>query len=180
MTNNEYYPTSTQYIACGSIGIILFFILLFIAIFLLVYKTPKKNKDSFYFYICISVMSICELPRYFDMVADGTYNCKVCYSFHIIADLFYFICLAIVILTFVHILELGPLTSVFYTRCGMTIAVAVQAVINFCAYVYCLNSSSLERFFTSTMYSFFTVFDIVQNFLYTAVLSFHGVRLVLR
>jgi hypothetical protein len=177
---NEFYPSPAQYIACGSIGVVLFFILMISAVYLLLYKTPPKNKDSFYFYICITIMSICELPRYFDMIADGSYNCKVCYSFHIIADLLYFVCLAIVILKFVHILELGPLTSVFYTRRGMIIAVVIQAIINFCAYVYCLNSSSLDAFFNSTMFAVFTVFDIVQNFLYTAVLSMHGVRLVLR
>lgn len=176
----EYYPSSSQYMACGSIGIILFFTILVSAIVLLVFKTPKKNKDAVYFYISMILMSICELPRYFDMAVDGTYNCKVCYSFHIIADLLYFICLAIVILTFVHILELGPIASIFYTRRGMTVAVIVQTIVNFCAFVYCLQSQSLENFFLSTMYAFFTVFDIVQNFLYTAVLSFHGVRLIIR
>lgn len=173
----NYYPSEGEYIAIGTFGVILFLVIICLAIFYLTNRS--KSYENKIFYSSIIIMSIFELPRYFDLIVTQTYTSTSCYAVHIVADMFFFVCIAMVVLTFAHILELGPSVSVIYSKRGLVVAGVMQGIINLTAVIYCASAESLHDFFLSSVYLVFTIFDVVQNLFYSSVLTIYGCRLII-
>eukprot|EP01038_Epipyxis_sp_PR26KG_P009094 gene9094-12264_t len=173
-----YQPLPQEYVAVGIIGILLNTVIFILSIYSLWFKS--KLWEVRYFYVSLAIVSTTELPRYFDMAIDGSYTCSVCYSFHIIASFAYFIALALVAMKFARLLELGPLISLLYSKRGLIIAIILQGIIDFITFLYCLVINNLSKFFRSSIFGVFTIFDIFQNVMYTFFLSYYGLRLLYR
>lgn len=176
--SSEYKPLPEEFIAVGVFGIILFCIILAISSFCYFFRT--RVFETRIFFAFLSLMSLLELPRYISIAIESAYDCVACYSIHIIADWVYFACLAIVTLSFARILELGAFAALLYSKNGIFIAILLQGIMNFAALIVCSMSTSVDGFFASKMYTTFTIFDILQNCTYTGLMSFYGVKLILR
>lgn len=176
---SEHTPNEAELKSVGAIGILLFFSVISYAIYGLTRKSGgiENNKIFFCCMICIGVF---ELPRYFSMASYGSYTSTGCYAIHLFASFLYFVCLTIVALTFAQILELGRYSSLIYSKKGILILVSIQAIIDFGAFIACLSSKSLGIFFSSKMYIALTVVDVFENFLFSFLLSFYGIKLILR
>jgi hypothetical protein len=175
---DEFRPLSEELMAVGIIGIVLYFIVLFCALYSSMHRS--KSMEMKYFYASLGFLACFEFPRYFSMAITGKYDCVLCYAFHIVANFLYFTCLALVAVTFARILELGSYVSLMYSKRGIFFAVAFQGVIDFAAFIICLQKNSLFLFFNSDLYQAFVMFDMFQNVLYSVVLSFYGLRLIFR
>ena len=176
--HGEYEPQTSEIVAVGAIGIIVFLVILSLAIICLVYR-PRARLNQL-FYIFLGVSAIFELPRYCLLTHDQAYESLAGYSCHVIAGIFYFVCLAFVGFSFANILELGTFTILIYSKLGLSFAVLLHTIIDISAAVMCSHSSSLASFFASDFYRFYIVFDILQNLLYSAILVVFGVRLISR
>ena len=177
--HGEYRPYPSEFLATGVIGIILYISIAIAAIYLL---TQSKTFLNRLFYVSMTMMAIFDMPRYFILAIESSYHSKIGYSMHIISGAFYFICLAIIGMTFATILEVGSLsfTMIIYSKRGLSLAVLLHTAVDFSAFIICLKSRSLSEFFGSQYYIFFMCFDILQNFLYSSVLVLFGLRLISR
>ena len=175
--HGEYRPSSAEFLATGIFGIILYLSILAAATYLMVSQIRLLNR---LFYASMMVMATFELPRYFFLALDQSYHSLVGYAMHAFSGIFYFICLAIIGLTFANILELGSLSMMIYSKRGLTLAVLAHTTVDISSVIVCLRSSSLSAFFGSAFYRFYIIFDIVQNLTYSLTLFFFGLRLALR
>ena len=178
MSLDQYSPQTTEFISVGVCGVLLYTVIFVIAASSL-FRYGKAHKTNG-FHFAIACMAVCELPRFIALAISGQYNCLICYSFHIIADVLYFVSLALVIRTFANILEMGPYVSFVYSKNGLSIAVILQFAVDLCAYVGCLTAPSLTDFFRTKLFEFFTSFDMLQNVFYAATLALNGCALISR
>lgn len=174
--NNEHEPSKLEFTAVGVIGILLYFFTGLSGVY--AYTRLPTTKESKKFYISLVLMSICELPRYFVIAKTQQYTSPVAYGFHVIGIFFYFACLAIVILQFAHILELGPYVSLLYSKTGLQVAVAIQGLVDFATFIGCCATATLSQLFKSDAFFAFSIFVIIENLTYTSFMSFYGFRLI--
>lgn len=176
--NGQYQPLPGENLATGIFGIILFLSIL-IAVFFLQLSRSKTPLNRL-FYASLAMMAILELPRFVFLAKDRSYNSIMAYGIHIIAGIFYFICLAIIGMTFANILELGSLTQMIYSKRGLALAIMAHTAVDISGLASCVTSKSLGAFFSSIYYRFYIIFDIVQNLTYSTILVLFGLRLIFR
>ena len=175
----EYEPLPAESEAVGVFGIILFSLIAIISVYSFIFRVTTARAVKLFFAV-MAIMSVLELPRYIFLIVNGSYSCVGCYAVHIVADWLFFICLAVVSLTFARILELGAYAAILYSKRGIIIAVIIQFGVDLAALIVCCQSTTLSLFFSTKMYTAFTIIDILQNCTYTGLLSFYGVKLILR
>jgi hypothetical protein len=176
--HGEFQPEDIEFVATGTIGILIFLFVFGLSVYALWLNTRRELYNVFY--ASMLVMCVFEFPRYFLMTMSGHYDSIAGYAAHIVSGILFFLCLAVVSYTFANILELGPYTKVIYSKFGLAVAFGVHSVIDFSAFIVCLQSQSMATFFASLSYRVYTVFDIVQNLTYSSVLVFYGMRLIYR
>lgn len=176
--NGQYKPLPSENLATGIFGVLLFSSIV-IAVFLLQLSRSKTPLNRL-FYASLAMMAILELPRFGYLAKDRSYGSIRGYGAHIVAGIFYFICLAIIGMTFANILELGSLSRMIYGKRGLTLAIMVHTAVDISGLIYCVQSESLESFFSSIYYRFYIIFDIVQNLTYSSILVLFGLRLIFR
>ena len=175
--HGEHRPHPSEFVATGVCGIFLYASIAMAAVYLLYQSKTFLNR---LFYVSMTLMAVFDLPRYFLLLMDSSYHSTVGYGMHIISGIFYFICLAIIGITFANILELGSITMMIYSKRGLIFAVLLHSVVDLSALGICLQSNSLPSFFGSQFYLFFMIFDILQNFMYSSVLVLFGLKLIIR
>lgn len=178
MYHGEYQPLPGEFLASGIFGIILFASIMLFGMYL--FTAHSKSPLNRFFYASLSLMGLFELPRFFLIVRDEAYNSTIGYGMHMISGIFYFICLAIIGLTFADILEFNSLTRMIYGKRGLSLAVILHTAIDLSGFIYCLQSKSLGTFFASNYYRFYIIFDIAQNLTYSSILVFFGLKLIFR
>jgi hypothetical protein len=177
----EYEPLPAEFEAVGAFGIILFTLIAIFSCYSFIFRVATARAIEFkLFFAVLAIMSVLELPRYIFLIVNESYSCVGCYAVHIVADWLFFICLAVVSLTFARILELGAYAAILYSKRGIIIAVIIQFGVDLAALIVCCQSTTLSLFFSTKMYTAFTIIDILQNCTYTGLLSFYGVKLILR
>ena len=177
MYNGEYQPLPEEFLAVGIFGLMLFSSIILTVAYL---QSHSKTLLNRLFYLSLGLTAVLELPRYSLMVKDKGYSSTSGYASHILAGVFFFICLAIIAKTFADILELGALSKMIYGKKGLTIAVIVHIAVDLSAFIYCCQAQSLGSFFESIYYRFYVIFDITQNIFYSCVLTVFGLRLIFR
>lgn len=170
-------PLPEETFAVGVIGVSLFTILLLIS---LVNLRRASKQLAVLFFSCIMIMCILEFPRYIVMIVLRRYVSTLAYSCHILASCIYFLCVSLVCFMWAWLLELGKYTNILYGRYGvLCVNVMVGAVaLSMCAL--CVMSSSLHSFFDSTAFIIYTSTEVLALIFYTGIVSFFGIRLVLR
>ena len=176
--HGEYRPLPQEFMAVGVFGIALFSTILFASIFLMA-KRSKAMLNRLFFASLIS-MATFELPRYFLLSLETSYHSTTGYAMHMISGVFYFICLAIIGITFANILELGSLSMMIYSKRGLSFSIFLHSLVDISAAIICLKSRTLASFFGSRFYLFYMIFDILQNLVYSLVLVIFGIRLIVR
>lgn len=176
--HGEFMPLPGEYLATGIFGIVLFGGIMLFGMYL--FTAHSKTFLNRLFYASLSFMGLFELPRFFLIVRDEAYNSTVGYGVHMISGIFYFICLAIIGLTFADVLEFSSLTRMIYGKRGLSVAVILHTIVDFSGFIYCLQSKSLGIYFASFYYRFYIIFDIAQNLTYSSILVVFGLRLILR
>ena len=177
MYNGEFQPLPEEFLAVGIFGLMLFLSIIITVAYL---QSHSKTLQNRLFYLSLALTAVLELPRYALMAKNKDYLSTSGYALHILAGIFFFICLAIIAKTFADILELGALSKMIYGKKGLTIAVIVHIAVNLSALIYCSQSKSLGSFFESIYYRFYVMFDITQNLFYSCVLTVFGLRLIYR
>jgi hypothetical protein len=176
--NGQYQPLPGENLATGIFGILLFSSII-ISVFFLQLSRSKTTLNRL-FYASLAMMAVLELPRFVYIAKDRSYNSIEAYAIHILAGIFYFICLAIIGMTFANILELGSLTQMIYSKRGLALAIMAHTAVDISGLAYCVQSKSLGAFFSSIYYRFYIIFDIAQNLSYSTILVFFGLRLIFR
>ena len=92
-------------------------------------------------------MATFELPRYFLLSLETSYHSTTGYAMHMISGVFYFICLAIIGITFANILELGSLSMMIYSKRGLSFSIFLHSLVDISAAIICLKSRTLASFF---------------------------------
>ena len=176
--HGEIRPLPSEFLATGIFGIILFLTILIASTYLLIYQS--KTRLNRLFYGSLILMAKFESVRYFFLAVNSSYNSTIGYAMHTVAGIFYFICLAIIGLTFANVLELGSLSMMIYGKRGLSFAVLLHSLVDVTSAIICLQSKTLAYFFRSKFYLFFMAFDILQNLLYSSILVVYGIRLIVR
>lgn len=174
----NFYPGKEEFIVVGAVGICLYVSLALLAGFLL-YKRVK-NKTSKKFFVCVIIMSICELPRYFDILCTARYSNTYAYSIHLMAATFCFAAFSIVCYQWAGLLELGTYTRKVYSAPALIAVNALFTANDLLAATFCATASSLNAYFVSTSYEVYILTEAARNLVYSAFLSYYGVRLISR
>lgn len=173
-----YMPSKSEYIFTGTVGICVYSLILYLSIASA--WVGFKSKSTRRFFGSIGIMALLELPRYFDMAVDGTYNSRVCYSFHIVAGVFFFLAFSIVCRQWSGLLQLGSYFRMVYGYNGLVISNVSFAIADFIAIIFCLTSRSLDGFFFSMAFVVITFIEGLRNCVYSGFLSYYGLKLVRR
>eukprot|EP01033_Poteriospumella_lacustris_P000897 gene897-647_t len=173
-----YMPSKSEYIFTGTVGICVYSLILYLSIASA--WVGFKSKSTRRFFGSIGIMALLELPRYFDMAVDGTYNSRVCYSFHIVAGVFFFLAFSIVCRQWSGLLQLGSYSRMVYGYNGLVISNVSFAIADFIAIIFCLTSRSLDGFFFSMAFVVITFIEGLRNCVYSGFLSYYGLKLVRR
>lgn len=173
-----YMPTKQEYILTGIFGIGLYSVILYLSIASA--WVGFKSKSTRRFFGSIGLMALLEIPRYFDLAIDASYTSRICYSFHIIAGIFFFLGFSIVCRQWSGLLQLGSYFRMVYGYHGLIISNVSFAVIDFVAIVFCLMSGSLDGFFFSVAFVVITLVEGIRNSIYSGFLTYYGLKLVKR
>jgi hypothetical protein len=174
----EYYPTSSQFIVTGIVGLCLYVLILYLSTRSII--DGFKSKSTKRFFLSISLMSLLELPRFFALAITGQYTSKTCYCFHMMAGIFFFLGFSIVCRQWSGLLQLGTYFRMVYGYHGLIVFNVVFAVIDFIGMIFCARSISLEAFFDSLPFVVITLIEAIRNLIYSSFLSYYGLRLVRR
>lgn len=166
-----------EYRLVGIIGLVLSCIIAVCCI--LGYKHAKPPIPR-YFFLSLLAMSLLEAPRYVQFIVTRDYRNTVCYGFHILAGYAFFLCLTLVCLMWGGLLELGTYSTVLYSKRGLMIANFLFFVIVMVATIVCFDSKNLFSYFDSKYYTFYTLTEMVINFVYSVLIAYYGVRLIVR
>jgi hypothetical protein len=178
--HGEERPLASEFLAIGIIGILLYFSILFYALYIFLSQIKQYSLNKTIFYGSMVLMAVFECPRFFYLAIYQDYFSQIGYALHALSGIFYFICLAIIGLIFANILELGEYSMLIYSKRGLSITVITHTIVHLLTVGYCVQASSLAEFFGSPFYQFFIVFDIMQNLVYSGVLVVFGLRLITR
>lgn len=164
--------------ATGVIGILIFMLIAGLCVTSIL--QGFKSQSTQQFFITILVMSVLELPRYFDLAVDASYTSITCYCFHIAAGPFFFLGYSIVCWQWSGLLELGSYFKAVYGYNGLLVANIVFVIIDLTALIICATSPSLAAYFESTAFIVITFLEACRNIVYSSFLSFYGLKLVRR
>lgn len=171
-------PSKQEYILTGTFGILLYSGILYLSIASA--WAGFKSKSTRRFFGSIGIMALLELPRYFDLAVAGDYTSRVCYSFHIVAGIFFFLSFSIVCRQWSGLLQLGSYFRMVYGYHGLIISNASFALVDFVAVVFCLTSKSLDQYFFSLAFVVVTFVEGFRNCVYSGFLTYYGLKLVKR
>jgi len=182
MANDDIYygetgPRKNEYYITGYCGVVVF-----VTVFVMGIRGLRATEHiiSKYFFIGISLMAICELPRYILFSVNDEYESRVAYAFHILGGAFFFASLSSVCYMWSCVLQLGPVSSLAYSKNGLLLVNLVVATIQAYSFVACLTSPSLSQFFHSNLFVAFVVEEILQSLIYSTGLSIFGAKLIIR
>lgn len=171
-------PSQNEYLLTGIIGLLLYGLILYLS--LLSLSLGTKSKSTKRFFTAITVMAFCELPRFLLLAVERAYTSRVCYSFHVVAGVFFFLAFSIVCKQWYGLLQLGSYFKVVYSNRSLILSNVSFAIIDLVTIILCLLSSSLQHFFWSTAFEVMTFLEGVRNVVYSVFLCFYGLKLVKR
>lgn len=173
-----YEPSRTEYVATGVFGIFIYGVILYLSVSSAM--VGFKSKSTKRFFGSIILMSLLELPRYFALAIDRSYTSRTCYCFHLIAGIFFFLGFSIVCRQWSGLLQLGSYFRMVYGYHGLIVSNVSFAIVDFVAVGICASSASLSGFFSSIPYLVITFIEGFRNIVYSAFLSYYGLKLVRR
>lgn len=172
-----------QFFTVGIIGIILYLFVFGGSIYLFI--SGMKSNSSLMkqlFFTMLMVMSVMEMPRYFNLALYDSYTSQSAYCCHIIAGIFFFAAFSILCHQWCTLLQAGDsfIFAVVYGKYGLLISNIGFALDDVVTIVICLQYGSLDDFFHSNDFYVFTLVEGVRNILYSSFLSYFGIMLVRR
>jgi hypothetical protein len=173
-----YYPPPQENVATGVIGILIFMFIASLCVTSIL--QGFKSLSTRQFFITMLVMSLFELPRYFDLAVDASYTSIACYCFHIVAGPFFFLGYSIVCWQWSGLLELGSYFKAVYGYNGLLVVNVAFVIIDFTGLIICATCPSLATYFASTAFVVLTFLEACRNLIYSSFLSFYGLKLVRR
>jgi hypothetical protein len=176
--HQQYKPSNDEFLITGLFGAALYIFLATIILSVLL-KHPK-NKFSKIFFLSMLLVCLFEIPRFLSIAITTNYQSKLFYIFHLFSSIFFFGSFTIVCLQWSSLLKLGTYISVIYSFKGVLISNILFILIDFIAMIICGLSSSLHSFFRSAFFEWFTFIDTFKNLLYSSLLFFYGVKLILK
>lgn len=176
MYENE-KPNSFEFLLTGVLGVIIFTITFSFAINGFLNSTKREIQ---LFFISASILSVFELPRYIILITQREFVSRIAYSFHILAGVFYFFCLAMVCFLWHDVLEVTGKVQYFFSKKGLFLANIIFGSVQVTSFFACILSPSLKVFLKSPLFIIFVFEEIIQNLIYTTTLSFYGLRLLIR
>mmetsp|Transcript_28039 Transcript_28039/g.39924 ORF Transcript_28039/g.39924 Transcript_28039/m.39924 type:complete len:411 (-) Transcript_28039:112-1344(-) len=172
-----------QFITVGIIGIVLYLFILGGSIYLFI-NGMKSNSSVMkqIFFTMLMVMSIMEMPRYFNLAIDDSYTSQSAYCCHIISGIFFFAAFSILCHQWCTLLQAGDsfIFAVVYGKYGLLISNIGFAIDDVVTISICMQYESLDDFFHSNDFYVFTLVEGVRNILYSSFLSYYGIMLVRR
>lgn len=176
--HQQYKPSPDEFLLTGLFGAAIYIFLATIILYALL-KQPK-NKFSKYFFIFMLIVCFFEIPRFLSIAITTNYQSKLFYIFHLISSIFFFAGFTIVCLQWSSLLKLGNYVSIVYSFKGVLISNAIFTIIDIIAMIVCGTSSSLHSFFRSIFFEWFTFLDTFKNLLYSSLLFFYGIKLIIK
>lgn len=176
---NEYAPEPHEEVATGAFGVVMFVSLMILsASSILVWEI--KNRTNKAFFAAVFLMSLMELPRYCMMSDSGTYTSVGAYGCHVLAGIFFFLSFSCVSYQWAGILNMAGYFSVIYSPAGLFVINIVFGMLDFISASLCFASDNLQDFFYSDFFLAVTVLETCKNLLFSIVLSYFGIKLVMR
>ena len=176
--HDQYKPSKDEFLITGLFGSFLYILLSILIIYTLL--KYKRNVLIHTFFISMFLMCIFEIPRFLSIAILQDYQSKLFYIFHLISTIFFFISFSLVCIQWSTLLKLGTYISIVYSYQGIFIANLLFGIIDFIAMIKCGISPSLHQFFRSNFFLWFTFLDTFKNLLYSSLLSFYGLKLILK
>ena len=171
-----YEPLPAEYITTGVIGILLYLLVLIWSLSAL-HKGIVSIATKF-FYVCLLLTALFELPRFFELAINASYVSRTTYSLHVLAGSFFFASFSVVCYQWGALLQVGSLTKLFMGKNALFVANAVFLVVDIASMSLCLTSPSLRSYFRSPAYIGLTVLEGIKNCVYVGMLSYNGICLV--
>ena len=130
-----------------------------------------------YFFLSTILCVSLELPRYVMLIADESYSSRAAYSLHLVSNLF--VSFSCVILQWSRVLVLSPLArNTLYSVPALVASNAAFSILDFLAAAFCAEANSLDAFFDSSIFEWFTFLDALRNLLYSSVLAYFGLKVL--
>lgn len=123
--------------------------------------------------VCVTITMGCEFPRYFELINSGTYTSRWAYSFHLLATIFYYLSLSLVVFSIAgRLLGLDKSGKLLKS---LIISNAVFAVLVIVAVEQCVTADTLGEFFRTPFYTAFSICDATKNGIFGGVILFKAV-----
>ena len=179
LIGNEYAPSSQEEVATGAVGVMLFVLLMiFSAASTFIWNI--RNMTNKAFFAAVFLMALFELPRYAMMSDSGTYISQGAYGCHVLAGVFFFLSYSCVAYQWVGILNMAGVFGAIYSPQGLFVINAIFALLDLISASICFDSNNLEAFFTSDFFIAVTTMETLKNLVFSVVLLYFGLKLVLR
>jgi hypothetical protein len=176
---NEYSPEPEEEVATGAVGVVMFVGLMILsAASILIWNI--KNRTNKAFFGSVFLMALMELPRYCMMSDSGTYTSVGAYGCHVLAGIFFFLSFSCVAYQWAGILNMAGYFSVIYSPAGLFVINSVFGLLDFISASLCFSSGNLQDYFYSDFFIAVTVLETCKNLLFSVVLSYFGIKLVMR
>jgi hypothetical protein len=176
--HDQYKPSKDEFLITGLFGSALYIFLA--TIILYAYLKNPKNKFSKYFFILMFFVCLFEIPRFLSIALTTDYQSKSFYILHIFTSILFFGSFTLVCLQWSTLLRLGTYIRIIYSFKGVLISNILFALFDLIAMILCATSSSLQTYFRSTFFQWFTFVDTFKNLFYSSLLFFYGLKLIIK
>ena len=129
------------------------------------------NKYTQRIFSLLSFSSLFELPSYFVMVIQREYTDRTAYSFHILANMFYFASFSVLCFAWGDVLRAKNLEELFeaQVRSKIRMLIVFGNIIFLCHSVFaiyaCASADTLQDYFNTKSYTVYTISDTAKNFI---------------
>lgn len=168
----EYESTPEEYLIVGSLGFILYVVLGVIVS--VSFQRGNRNEMTYYFFLCMTVMCVLELPRFIAMLATREYTSKLGYICHLLASSAFFAGFSCVCYQWKGLLRLGTYSTLVYSARGIVLSNTIFGCVEIVAIMICAFSTSLNGYFNSYGFEIFTFVDAFKNVVFAGFLAYYG------
>jgi len=174
-----YYPLRGEVLAVGIVGVTLYGLILCYALCYYRRRRLKHDLTMKYFFLSTLFCVALELPRYVMLIVDESYSSRAAYSLHLVSNIPLFVSFSCVILQWSRVLVLSPLArNALYSLPALVASNALFSILDFLAAAFCAEATSLDAFFESSIFEWFTFLDALRNLLYSSVLAYFGLKVL--
>jgi hypothetical protein len=187
-------PSRREFLLTGVVGVVLYTGLCAVSVQSLRSFGRHRSRSTKRFFASISLMSVLELPQYWSLLVDRSYDSRWTYCVHIAAGVFFFLAFSLVARQWCSLLSLDDARTrqwaggrcqqqwlrLVYGARSLVACNALFALVDVVAIGLCCTAPSLQQFFFSPGFETITLLETLRNSVYASALAFFGLRLVAR